>query len=616
MPTIKAVDVTKYYKGNTVYSATFLDSQGNVLSYNNVTLSVNGKTYTKKTDNNGVVSVSFDLPIGKYNVVATNPENGYKLSTSYTVLPTISANNFKKVAEDNKKFTAKFLKSNGKALSKTYVKFEANGKTYKVKTDSKGKASILLKTLKKGTYDIVCYNTDGTTKTCKIEVYNKVSTKLYTNLYTILKNNKKTIKVKLLNGLGYAPNSGKIINIILNGKTYHEKTNTKGIAYFKLPSLKKGTYTIKYEYVGNAHLKASSASSKLSVISSKDSKLSVKSTTTFGQGANTEFKLSVKSDSIPVINEKVIFSVNKKSYTKTTNSKGIASLPIDLGIGSYTIKCSVKSDNLNKNSASYNIKVVKRTNTTLTWKSGSSFTEAPTFKVLLKTKNEKAISGETVKLTINSKKYFATTTSKGYATFKTNACFGRYDVSVEYSGSNKYIPSSTSSSVHISTNDLAKGINEKNSISNLTAYLQSSKNCEVGNSKIKSLVNSLTNGLTSEFDKANAIFNYVKNTIKYNFYYNTKFGSIETLNNKKGNCVDHTHLLVAMFRTAGIASQYVHGKCTFTSGNTYGHVWAQVLIDGTWVAADATSAKNSLGKISNWNTKTYKFKSKTTSLSF
>ncbi|HIH61300.1 MAG TPA: transglutaminase, partial [Methanobacteriales archaeon] len=36
----------------------------------------------------------------------------------------------------------------------------------------------------------------------------------------------------------------------------------------------------------------------------------------------------------------------------------------------------------------------------------------------------------------------------------------------------------------------------------------------------------------------------------------------------------------------------------------YGHVWAQIHIGGTWYNADATSTRNSLGVINNWNTAT------------
>ena len=138
--------------------------------------------------------------------------------------------------------------------------------------------------------------------------------------------------------------------------------------------------------------------------------------------------------------------------------------------------------------------------------------------------------------------------------------------------------------------------------------MKASINCQVDNSKIKSVVNSLIKGLKTDAQKATAIFNYVRDTLSYSFYYDTKYGAVGTLNAKKGNCIDHSHLLVAMFRTAGLPARYVHGTCTFSSGSTYGHVWAQVLVDGKWTVADATSSRNSLGKVANWNTNSFSLK--------
>ena len=183
---------------------------------------------------------------------------------------------------------------------------------------------------------------------------------------------------------------------------------------------------------------------------------------------------------------------------------------------------------------------------------------------------------------------------------------------------NKRLPSYViiSYSSSSSASATGTGLNEDNKVSDLSSYLKSSKNCEVNNSKIKSLVSSVTKGLTSDNAKATAIFNYVRDNLAYSFYYNTKYGAVGTLTAKQGNCVDHSHLLVAMFRTTGIAARYVHGTCKFTSGSTYGHVWVQVLINGKWVVADATSSKNSLGKISNWNTKSFTLKGIYSSISF
>ena len=125
-------------------------------------------------------------------------------------------------------------------------------------------------------------------------------------------------------------------------------------------------------------------------------------------------------------------------------------------------------------------------------------------------------------------------------------------------------------------------------------------------SSVAALAKSLTAGSTSTLAKATKIFNWVRDNINYAFYYNTKYGAAGTLQHRQGNCVDTSHLLIALTRAAGITSRYVHGTCQFSSGTWYGHVWAQLYINGKWVTADATSSRNSLGVIKNWNTATYK----------
>lgn len=131
---------------------------------------------------------------------------------------------------------------------------------------------------------------------------------------------------------------------------------------------------------------------------------------------------------------------------------------------------------------------------------------------------------------------------------------------------------------------------------------------KIDTSSISALAKSLTAGSTSKYNSAVKIFNWVRDHINYAFYYNTKYGPAGTLKLRKGNCVDTSHLLIALTRAAGITSRYVHGNCKFTSGKWYGHVWAQLYLNGKWVSADATSSRNSLGVIKNYNTATYTLK--------
>jgi hypothetical protein len=142
----------------------------------------------------------------------------------------------------------------------------------------------------------------------------------------------------------------------------------------------------------------------------------------------------------------------------------------------------------------------------------------------------------------------------------------------------------------------------------LQKYLQPTKNCQSTDSTIKALASSITQGSSSVKDKATKLFNWVRDNIDYSFYYDTKNGALGTLNTRTANCVDTSHLLVALSRASGIPARYVHGVCKFSSGTWYGHVWTQLYVGGTWYNADAISYRNSLGAINNWDTTSYTLK--------
>lgn len=618
LSTIKSADVVKYYKGSAQYIATFFDSNGKVLANRNVDINVNGKSYTKKTNNNGVASLEINFKPGTYKVVSTDPITGYKLTKTFTILSTISGNNINKVAGDGKKFTAKFFKSNGNVLAHKKVKIKLKGKVYKVKTNAKGQATLSLKKLKKGTYKVICYNIDGLSNSYKIRVLKIATTKLTTQSYTFLPNDNKEVKVSLYNSLGGTSNSGKTIKIKIKGKTYSSKTDSNGNLYFKLLDLKKGVYSVDYSFKGNKFIKSSKSTNDITILDTEKTKLTVKGTILFGHGAKTPLKVALTAGGVPLAKKTVQFTIGNDVYKRTTDNNGIASLPINLNIGTYTVNFKFnKESKLNMSNGDAEIKVVKRNATQLTWKSGSSFKDSSqTFKVQLTDNNGKPIAGETVTLNIDSKSYSVVTNSNGYATFKTYVALGKYKVSFKFDGNNLNLQSSSSKSIDVKLTTFKSGANEKHATSYLKSYLKSSSHCQVGASKIKKLVKKLTHGLNSKVDKAKAIFNYVRDHLSYSYYYNTHYGATGTLKAKKGNCVDHAHLLVAMFRTAGLPARYVHGTCHFASGNVYGHVWAQVLVDKQWVGADAISYSNSLGKIYNWNVKSYHLHGKYASLPF
>ena len=81
---------------------------------------------------------------------------------------------------------------------------------------------------------------------------------------------------------------------------------------------------------------------------------------------------------------------------------------------------------------------------------------------------------------------------------------------------------------------------------------------------------------------------------------NTRRGAIKTLQDGLGNCVDQSHLLLGMYRTANIPARYCHATCYFRSGLVVGHVWVECYVNGKWYSCDTTSNQNTFNNIVNW----------------
>ncbi len=203
---------------------------------------------------------------------------------------------------------------------------------------------------------------------------------------------------------------------------------------------------------------------------------------------------------------------------------------------------------------------------------------------------------QSIKTFINSKGVAPNYASSSLGNIQYETLVYMFSKVLNYYGTNKNLPNYVSVDSSIA--------NPSTVSSSLLQYLQATANCQVNNPSIKTLATKITAGKTSVYDQAVAIFNWVRYNLGYSFYYNTKYGAVGTLNAKTGNCVDTAHLLVALERAAGIPARYEHVYAKFSSGNWYGHVIAQVYVNGKWYNADATSYSNNFGVITNWNTAT------------
>ena len=113
--------------------------------------------------------------------------------------------------------------------------------------------------------------------------------------------------------------------------------------------------------------------------------------------------------------------------------------------------------------------------------------------------------------------------------------------------------------------------------------------CEVGHQVFKDLIerNFRVNG--DLVATARNIYHFVRDEIKYEDYSNTHKGAFKTLQEKKGNCCDQAHLLVALLRTAGIPTYYAHGT---------NHWWTVPCIDKQY-HCDPTNRNHQFGNPNN-----------------
>lgn len=132
-------------------------------------------------------------------------------------------------------------------------------------------------------------------------------------------------------------------------------------------------------------------------------------------------------------------------------------------------------------------------------------------------------------------------------------------------------------------------------------YLEVTLNCNWKDSLITNKVKQIIGNETSMYNKAYKIYNWALNVTSYEepMYYNTRHGALGTLKLLKGNCVDLAHLLIALWRAAGIPAAYKHVYAQFSSFKT-GHVIAEAYVDGKWLVGDISNNKNKFGNILSW----------------
>ena len=322
---IKGSDLTKTYGNAKKYQATFFDEKGNPLKNADVRFIIKGKTYTQKTDSKGVASQSIGLAPGTYTITAVHPD-GSTITNKIVIKSSVSASDLKKHYSSSKSFRATFYNTNGKVLANTNVKFYAKGTYFTSKTNSKGVATLKIIS-KPGSFKVKSINPKtGESKTKTVTVLSTLSA----SKMTVFTDKTSSFKVTLYKNEKLVKNAK--VYIYIKGKKISAKTNSKGVASVNF-KLAKGTYTFKSvdpytDWSIKTKVVVKLASIKASNMITHEGKTSKYSVTVLKQNGKVAPNTNIK------------ITLNGKTYTVKSNSKGVATLSFNLKEGSYTVKCS------------------------------------------------------------------------------------------------------------------------------------------------------------------------------------------------------------------------------------------------------------------------------------
>ena len=239
-------DVVKYFRGSQKLIAKLVDGFGNPIANATVYFTINGRVYAKITDENGMASMGIGLVPNEYKVNAlfngTKDHDKSTANATVTVKSTILGNDTTLYFLNGTKYVAKFLDSDGKALTNTTVKFNINGVFYTRVTDENGMASLNIR-LDPNSYIITAYNpVTGEQRANEVTVLPRIIAEDLSMKYL----DGSSFNATLVDGQGNAV-AGVNITFNVNGVFYHKTTDANGVARLNI-RLMPGDYIITSTY--------------------------------------------------------------------------------------------------------------------------------------------------------------------------------------------------------------------------------------------------------------------------------------------------------------------------------------------------------------------------------
>ena len=327
---ITAPDVEKYYKGSERFVVHVSENDKPLVGVD-VSITINGVTYNRTTDENGNASMALGINSGTY--VVTTKVNDTVVNSTVVILPTVDGKDIVKVFRNATPYEATFKDSNGNFLAPgTDVQFNINGVFYSRKVNENGVAKLNLN-LEQGNYIITATNpVTGENTANNITIIPRI---VDNNDLVKYYRNASQYVVTVLGDDGNPVGAGETVTFNINGVFYERTTNASGQAKLSI-NLEPGSYVITAEYNG---CRVSNNIEVKPVLSAQDLDMS------YRDGSQFEAKL-VDGQGNPFKGQTVSFNINGVFYNRITDADGMARLNINLMRGEYIITSSYNGANI------------------------------------------------------------------------------------------------------------------------------------------------------------------------------------------------------------------------------------------------------------------------------
>ena len=230
-----------------------------------ITLNIDGKDYyAAVNDGKAHLDIAFDKA-GIHTLSAQYKNNLFESNivkfnfTSDRKGALINADNVNKIYGGNENALISLKDNNGNAIAGAEISFAVNGNVIKIRTDSKGQASVPVNMAPKSYVATISFLGNDVYGVASKEiriVVKKATPKMTASKKTFkIKAKSKKYSIVLKDSSGRAIKGAKV-TLKIKAKTYRATTNAKGKATFKVKFAKKGKFTSTVKFAGNSYYNA------------------------------------------------------------------------------------------------------------------------------------------------------------------------------------------------------------------------------------------------------------------------------------------------------------------------------------------------------------------------